>query len=170
MGAGHNGASQAASVPSANRMKRWQRQNANKTAAHLIGISPPMGNMLKWESKNDQAFIRHQVQYGKSKLEVHQDGLYYVYCQIGFHGKEANITLSNQVYIYHDSDPEELVLLSGTDSVMGPANGLKPWFSSLSQGGLARLESGHLLFVKVSHPELVDYNSGKTFFGILMVS
>ncbi|XP_053545131.1 lymphotoxin-beta [Bombina bombina] len=152
------------------QMKNWQRRNANKSAAHLIGIGQTKGSTLKWESKDYLAFTQHKVEYDDTKLVVHRAGLYYVYCQVGFHGKESINDLTNKVYLFHDSYPEATVLLAGTESVVAPSQGSKKWYSSLGQGGLARLEEGHLLYVNVSHPGLVDYRNGKTFFGLLMVS
>ncbi|MEE6521623.1 hypothetical protein FKM82_019891, partial [Ascaphus truei] len=135
----------------------------------LPGFGAAVGSTLKWAPKYELAFTRPQVEYMGTKLVVHQGGLYYVYCQVGFRGNMAPITLDNQVLLWHDSSPVDNVLLSGTESV-GGRTGVDFWYTSLGQGGLAQLESGHLLYVNVSHPELVDYRKGKTIFGLLMVS
>ncbi|XP_053328434.1 lymphotoxin-beta [Spea bombifrons] len=154
-----------------NERKNWQKQNNNKSAAHLIGVSHTTDRRLKWEAIHDLAFTRHQVEYKEPELVVKHGGLYYVYCQVGFQGKVANVTLSNKVVTWHDSYPEETVLLAGTESVLRPLPRTNTnWYTSLSQGGLANLEGGHRLYVNVSHPLLVDYREGKTVFGLVKVS
>lgn len=54
---------------------------------------------------------------------------------------------------------------------MSPALGPAPrlWYASVGFGGLARLRGGERLYVNISHPDLVDYRRGKTFFGAVMV-
>ncbi|OCT67894.1 lymphotoxin-beta [Xenopus laevis] len=152
-----------------NQANNWQRRNANKSAAHLVGIKHGTNKTLSWKSTHELSFIRPSMKYADTNLIVHQDGLYYVYCQVGFRGREANVVLFNQV-LQHDSDSKNNVLLSGIESVVGPPSGSSMWYATLGQGGLARLKSGHHLSVIVSHPELVDDRDGMTFFGLVMVS
>ncbi|KAG8448634.1 hypothetical protein GDO86_015640 [Hymenochirus boettgeri] len=125
---------------------------------------------LIWEMTHELSFIRQTVKYADGNVVVNQGGLYYVYCQVGFRGFVENIVLFSQVIIQHDSNPVDKVLLSGTESVVGDPIRSTIWYATLGQGGLVKLESGHQLSVIVSHPELVDYSDGKTFFGLVMIS
>ncbi|OCT66203.1 lymphotoxin-beta [Xenopus laevis] len=147
----------------------WQRRNANKSAAHLVGIKKGTNKTLSWKPTHELSFVRPSMKYADANLIVHRDGLYYVYCQVAFRGRVANIVLFSQV-IQHDSDFRNNVLLSGIESVAGPSSGSSMWYATLGQGGLARLKGGYHLSVIVSHPELVDDRDGMTFFGLVMVS
>ncbi|XP_063289335.1 lymphotoxin-beta [Pelobates fuscus] len=145
-----------------------QRNCTKQVAAHLIGINST-GDTLNWDHTYDMAFTHRNVQYKNFSLVVNHDGLYYVYCQIGFEGKQAKITLFNEVYAFKHSTGVESVLLAGTESVVGPPSGSTTWYASLSQGGLAKLKSGDRLYVNVMPARLVDYREGKTFFGLVKV-
>ncbi|EHB16054.1 Lymphotoxin-beta [Heterocephalus glaber] len=43
------------------------------------------------------------------------------------------------------------------------------WYASVGLGGLVQLRRGERVYVNISHPELVDYRRGKTFFGAVMM-
>ncbi|XP_044124309.1 lymphotoxin-beta isoform X1 [Bufo gargarizans] len=156
-------------LKAANEKSNWQKQNFRKPAAHLIGKSPSLNNTLKWRSEAEVAFTRKIKHPTSTTLVIPRQGLYYVYCQVGFEGSD-NITLLSQVTTFHDSLNANVTLILGTESISGPPLPQKTWHASLTLGGLANLQKGQRLYVHVSHPELVDYTEGKTFFGIVMVS
>ncbi|XP_066437191.1 lymphotoxin-beta-like isoform X2 [Eleutherodactylus coqui] len=154
----------------ANQRSNWQKQNHRKPAAHLIGKNPSLKNTLSWMSEAEVAFTRKIKLPTNTTIVTPREGLYYVYCQIGFEGSDTNLTLLSQVITWHDSINENVTLVLGTESVAGPSLPRQTWRASLTLGSLANLQKGERLYVHVSHPELVDYTEGKTFFGIVLVS
>ncbi|XP_051899665.1 lymphotoxin-beta-like [Pristis pectinata] len=155
----------------------WGVGNTSKPAAHLIGIYQDTAEgeghrTLMWEPVRGLAFTRDSVRYQGHSLIVPQPGLYYIYCQVGFRGtecKETPLTLSHQVYRWHDSYPQPLLLLTGTETVCGRSHSQGVWYTTLSQGAMVELEQDHHLYVNVSDPNLVDYLDGKTFFGVIKI-
>uniref|UniRef100_A0A8C5ML35 Lymphotoxin beta n=1 Tax=Leptobrachium leishanense TaxID=445787 RepID=A0A8C5ML35_9ANUR len=148
-----------------------RERNSSKPAAHLTGVKPesiPYGQVLSWDHVYDMSFTSHNIEYKDSKVIVNSNGLYYVYCQVGFQGKKSNITLHSTVSVIKDR--KEVILLNGSESVIGPTPLSSTWFASLSQGGLVDLKKGESLYVSVSHPDLVDYTESNTFFGLVKVS
>ncbi|XP_072890572.1 lymphotoxin-beta-like isoform X2 [Hemitrygon akajei] len=151
--------------------------NTGKPAAHLIGIyqdsaEGEVHSTLMWESVRGSAFTTNLVKYHGHSLIVPKRGLYYVYCQVGFRGSECQekpLTLSHQVYRRHDSYPQPLLLLTGTETVCGRSQGRGIWYTTLSHGAMVELEQDHHLYVNVSNPTLVDYLDGKTFFGVIKI-
>ncbi|XP_075042004.1 lymphotoxin-beta isoform X2 [Mixophyes fleayi] len=154
----------------ANQKNNWQTQNLKKPAAHLIGVPQSQRNTLKWISESDVAFTRRIMHPTSTTLETPKKGLYYVYCQVGFGGTDTNLRLSSEVITWNDSINDNVTLLVGSETIVGPPIGHNFWHTSLNQGGLANLNAGQKLYVHVSHPELVDYTEGKTFFGLVKVS
>ncbi|XP_056395132.1 lymphotoxin-beta-like isoform X2 [Hyla sarda] len=149
---------------------KWQKQNAKKPAAHLIGKQPSPQNTLEWISKNEVAFLRKIKHPLSTTVVVPRQGLYYLYCQVAFEGLDTDLSLSSQVLTLDKARNETVTLTLGTESVFGPPSPHEPWRASLTLGGLADLQKGQKLYVHVSHPHLVDYREGKTYFGIVMVS
>ncbi|XP_048472559.1 lymphotoxin-beta-like [Rhincodon typus] len=161
--------------------EQWELRGSEKPAAHLIGIyhhslkdssSAHFHRTLEWESVRGLAFTKDSVRYLGRSLVIPKRGLYYVYCQVGFRGSECKnrpVTLYNRVYRKHDSYPEPLLLLSGTETVCGKNHNKGSWYTTLGQGAVVELERDHQLFVNVSNPHLVDYLDGKTFFGVIKI-
>ncbi|XP_063794166.1 lymphotoxin-beta isoform X6 [Pseudophryne corroboree] len=154
----------------ANQKNNWQKQNIKKPAAHLIGVQPSQSNTMKWISESDVAFTRKVTHLNDTTLVTPRKGIYYVYCQVGFGGTNTNLRLSSEVITWSESFNANVTLLVGSETISGPPLGHKLWRTSLNQGGLANLRAGQKLYVHISHPELVDYTEGKTFFGLVMVS
>ncbi|XP_077339174.1 lymphotoxin-beta [Lithobates pipiens] len=148
----------------------WQTMNSRKPAAHLIGHRPPQMQTMGWSSDSEVAFTRNVTHSPITTLVTKRKGLYYVYCQVGFTGKNIDIRLLSEVITLHESTNVNFTLLIGSESITRPPSDLETWSTSLSQGGLASLKVGQKLYVHVSHPHLVDYAEGKTFFGLVMVS
>ncbi|XP_075692816.1 lymphotoxin-beta [Rhinoderma darwinii] len=122
---------------------------------------------MKWMSEAEVGFTRKIKHPTSTAVVTPREGLYYVYCQVSFQGTVTNLTLLSQVITWHDSRNENFTLILGTESVRGPQ---ESWHASLSLGRLVNLQKEQKIYVHVSHPELVDYTEGKTFFGIVMVS
>ncbi|XP_053769949.1 lymphotoxin-beta isoform X1 [Desmodus rotundus] len=150
-------------------------------AAHLIGAWT-QGRGLGWEAKKEEAFLRSGAQFSSAHgLALPRGGLYYLYCQVGYRGRappadagppERPLTLRSRLYRAGGADapgaPE--LLLEGVETVSPAADRARRlWYTSVGVGGLAQLQSGERVYVNISHPDLVDYRRGKTFFGAVMV-
>uniref|UniRef100_A0A673T8P0 Lymphotoxin-beta n=1 Tax=Suricata suricatta TaxID=37032 RepID=A0A673T8P0_SURSU len=155
-------------------------------AAHLIGAWTK-GQGLGWEAKKEEAFLRSGTQFsGAEGLALPQDGLYYLYCHVGYRGRappagggllDHSVTLHSRLYrtggAYGPGTPE--LLLEGAETVtpvLDPARTHEYgplWYTSVGFGGLVQLRRGERVYVNISHPDLVDYRRGKTFFGAVMV-
>ncbi|XP_007110217.1 lymphotoxin-beta isoform X1 [Physeter macrocephalus] len=155
-------------------------------AAHLIGAWTT-GQGLGWEAKKEEAFLRSGTQFsGAEGLALPQDGLYYLYCHVGYRGRapppggdplDRSVTLLSRLYraggAYGSGSPE--LLLEGAETVspvLDPARRHEYgplWYTSVGFGGLVQLRRGERVYVNISHPDMVDYRRGKTFFGAVMV-
>ncbi|XP_058931735.1 lymphotoxin-beta isoform X1 [Kogia breviceps] len=155
-------------------------------AAHLIGAWTT-GQGLGWEAKKEEAFLRSGTQFsGAEGLALPQDGLYYLYCHVGYRGRappsggdplDRSVTLLSRLYraggAYGSGSPE--LLLEGAETVspvLDPARRQEYgplWYTSVGFGGLVQLRRGERVYVNISHPDMVDYRRGKTFFGAVMV-
>ncbi|XP_003831634.2 lymphotoxin-beta isoform X1 [Gorilla gorilla gorilla] len=155
-------------------------------AAHLIG-APLKGQGLGWETTKEQAFLTSGTQFSDAEgLALPQDGLYYLYCLVGYRGRAPpgggdpqgrSVTLRSSLYraggAYGPGTPE--LLLEGAETVtpvLDPARrqGYGPlWYTSVGFGGLVQLRRGERVYVNISHPDMVDFARGKTFFGAVMV-
>lgn len=138
---------------------------------------------MVWEAEREEAFVRSGARFsGAHGLVLPRDGLYYLYCHVGYRGRappaggrqHSALTLHSRLYraggAYGAGDPE--LLLEGAESVVaadqrhqyGPL-----WYTSVGFGGLVQLRKGERVYVNISHPSMVDYRRGKTFFGAVMV-
>lgn len=141
-----------------------------------------MGQGLGWETKKEEAFLRSGTQFSRAEgLALPRDGLYYLYCHVGYRGRAPpadgdplgrSVTLRSRLYraggAYGPGTPE--LLLEGAETVspaLDPARRL--WYTSVGFGGLVQLRRGERVYVNISHPDMVDYRRGKTFFGAVMV-
>lgn len=151
-------------------------------AAHLIGAWMS-GQGLSWEASQEEAFLRSGAQFSRTHgLALPQDGVYYLYCHVGYRGRTPPagrsrarlFTLRSALYraggAYGRGSPE--LLLEGAETVtpvVDPIGYGSLWYTSVGFGGLAQLRSGERIYVNISHPDMVDYRRGKTFFGAVMV-
>uniref|UniRef100_A0A2K6FEC5 Lymphotoxin-beta n=1 Tax=Propithecus coquereli TaxID=379532 RepID=A0A2K6FEC5_PROCO len=155
-------------------------------AAHLIGAWMK-GQGLGWEATKEEAFLRSGTRFSDAEgLALPQDGLYYLYCHVGYRGRAPpagggpqgrSVTLRSSLYraggAYGPGAAE--LLLEGAETVTpvpDPAGrqGYGPlWYTSVGFGGLVRLRRGERVYVNISRPDMVDYGRGKTFFGAVMV-
>ncbi|XP_012596511.1 lymphotoxin-beta isoform X3 [Microcebus murinus] len=152
-------------------------------AAHLIGAWTK-GQGLGWEATQEEAFLSSGTRFSDAEgLALPQDGLYYLYCHVGYRGRAPPaggaraLTLRSSLYraggAYGPGAAE--LLLEGAETVSpvpGPAGrpGYGPlWYASVGFGGLVQLRRGERVYVNISRPDMVDYGRGKTFFGAVMV-
>ncbi|XP_008065878.1 lymphotoxin-beta isoform X1 [Carlito syrichta] len=154
-------------------------------AAHLIGAWMK-GQRLGWEATKEEAFLRSGTQFSDAEgLALPLDGLYYLYCHVGYRGRappadrgpqRRSVTLRSSLYraggAYAGPGTHEL-LLEGAETVtpvLDPNGRQGPlWYTSVGFGGLVQLRRGERVYVNISHPDMVDYARGKTFFGAVMV-
>lgn len=145
------------------------------------------GQGLGWEAKKEEAFLRSGTQFsGAEGLALPQDGLYYLYCHVGYRGRappagggplDPSVTLRSRLYraggAYGPGTPE--LLLEGAETVTPVSDPARTreygplWYTSVGFGGLVQLRRGERVYVNISHPDMVDYRRGKTFFGAVMV-
>nr|XP_008260769.1 lymphotoxin-beta isoform X1 [Oryctolagus cuniculus] len=155
-------------------------------AAHLIGAWMK-GQGLGWEAKKEEAFLRSGTQFsGTDGLALPQDGLYYLYCHVGYRGRAPPaggaprgraVVLRSSLYraggAYGPGAPQ--LLLEGAETVTSVVDwdGRREygplWYTSVGFGGLVQLRRGERVYVNISHPDMVDYRRGKTSFGAVMV-
>ncbi|XP_052599793.1 lymphotoxin-beta isoform X1 [Peromyscus californicus insignis] len=151
-------------------------------AAHLIGAWMS-GQRLGWEASQEEAFLRSGVQFsGTDGLALPRDGVYYLYCHVGYRGRAPpagrgrarSLTLRSALYrtggAYGRGSPE--LLLEGAETVtpaVDPVGYRSLWYTSVGFGGLVQIRSGERVYVNISHPDMVDSRRGKTFFGAVMV-
>ncbi|XP_069344401.1 lymphotoxin-beta isoform X2 [Eulemur rufifrons] len=156
-------------------------------AAHLIAGAWMKGQGLGWEATKEEAFLRSGTRFSDAEgLALPQDGLYYLYCHVGYRGRAPpagggpqgrSVTLRSSLYraggAYAPGAAE--LLLEGAETVtpvLDPAGrqGYGPlWYTSVGFGGLVQLRRGERVYVNISRPDMVDYGRGKTFFGAVMV-
>nr|XP_004671937.1 lymphotoxin-beta isoform X1 [Jaculus jaculus] len=149
-------------------------------AAHLIGARM-QGLGLGWEAQEEEAFLRSGARFSEAAgLALPRDGLYYLYCHVGYRGRAPpagrgrSVTLRSSLYraggAYGPGSAQ--LLLEGAETVtplLDRAGHGRLWYTSVGFGGLVQLRRGERLHVNVSHPDLVDCRRGKTFFGAVMV-
>ena len=90
---------------------------------------------------------------------------------------DGSVTLLSRLYraggAYGSGTPE--LLLEGAETVTPVSDPARRhdygplWYTSVGFGGLVQLRRGERVYVNISHPDLVDYRRGKTFFGAVMV-
>ncbi|XP_074092821.1 lymphotoxin-beta [Macrotis lagotis] len=161
-------------------------------AAHLIGVSKS-DHGLHWVSEHEEAFLKSGTQFlgDEGLLSLPQDGIYFLYCHIGYRGRApsggqqpwshhragdpgVSVTLSSWLYrakgAYGSGEPE--LLLQGAETVRQARRGEQGtlWYASVGFGGLVQLRGGERIYVNVSHLDMVDFRRGKTFFGAVMVA
>ncbi|XP_072096147.1 tumor necrosis factor ligand superfamily member 15-like [Mobula birostris] len=144
--------------------------NTTKARAHLTAkeTSSDLHN-LQWEDKYGLAFLMGEISYQNQALTIQKTGVYYVYSQVSFRGKESTRceyvthTVTKQVQSY----PEPIHLLSSTKTVCSQDS---PWFVSIYLGAIFKLEKGDRLAVQVNNVTDVDVNNEhKTFFGTFLL-
>ncbi|KAM9002594.1 lymphotoxin-beta isoform X1 [Sarcophilus harrisii] len=164
-------------------------------AAHLIGVSKS-GHGLHWVSGHEEAFLKSGTQFlgDEGLLALPQDGIYFLYCHIGYRGRAPSggeqprshnqfgdpgvpVILSSWLYraggAYGSGEPE--LLLQGAETVTSSVRQTRGaeqgtlWYASVGFGGLVQLRGGERIYVNVSHLDMVDFRRGKTFFGAVMV-
>ncbi|NP_001229657.1 lymphotoxin-beta [Ornithorhynchus anatinus] len=152
-------------------------------AAHLIGIQGHgPGHLLHWVTGHEEAFLKSGARLlGTARLALPREGVYYLYCHVGFRGRGsgghpgAGITVSSRLYRVgggYGAGEVELMLQGAETVTPPPGDGRGPgglWHTSVGFGGLARLGGEERIFVNVSHPNMVDYRRGKTYFGAVRV-
>ncbi|XP_055983993.1 lymphotoxin-beta [Sorex fumeus] len=152
-------------------------------AAHLIGAWSTE-QRVGWEADREEAFVRSGARFAANDgLALPRDGLYFLYCHVGYRGRappagrpRRALTLRSRLYraggAYGAGAPE--LLLDGAESVVAAEPGQRHeygplWYTSVGFGGLVQLRRGERVYVNISHPSMVDYRRGKTFFGAVMV-
>ncbi|XP_043938076.1 lymphotoxin-alpha-like [Protopterus annectens] len=133
-------------------------------AAHLVAEIE--GDKLLWSADRDHAFLMNGMKLSENALLIPADGLYFVYSQVVFSGKEYNSKkpwmLSHNVMRYSNEYEKDMVLFGATKSIC--ADGF--WSQPIYQGAVFRLSKGDLLRTHTDPISKVDESADHTYFGI----
>ncbi|XP_037634832.1 lymphotoxin-alpha-like [Sebastes umbrosus] len=158
---------------SGGRFERLQQQEDLTNPSAML--TAPTGNNSKggylvWENAIGFAFCQGGFNYSSGSLVVPRDGIFRVFLQITYESKddlkcdpdEDEHRLSIGVFLFHDSYPNYMQLLSSVDSV---DCGKKRWSKSIYTAGLFSLKANSRLRVKSSKHELIVKTEHQVFFG-----
>nr|XP_046241985.1 lymphotoxin-alpha [Scatophagus argus] len=154
------------SKPPGINFKQPQQQSNNPRAMLTAPTgSHTDGKYLQWESNDGHAFCHGGFNYSSGDLVVPRSGLYRVFLQITYESKDKHncdeLKLINKVFVFRDSYPHDVPLLSSVDTV----SYTKPWSKSLYTDGLFFLEANCRLHVTSSCPDLIIKREYQVFFG-----
>ncbi|XP_073404930.1 tumor necrosis factor-like [Dendrobates tinctorius] len=152
------------SVPQTQAMK------GKRAAAHLIGDGTKVNGNIKWQHGSDNSFIEDSIKLVKNSLEIRQDGLYFVYTQVLFTGKDCpeKNEFTHSVLKKEENNDEPIFLLQSSKSVCN-ANSKSSWTQPIYQGGLFKLDKGDIISTETSNVDFLDTYNGQVYFGILAV-
>ncbi|KAG8537966.1 hypothetical protein GDO81_023499 [Engystomops pustulosus] len=146
---------------------KTQALTGKRAAAHLKGKRKD--GHIEWRGDSANAFRDGSIKFDKNRLEIQEDGLYFVYSQVVFTGMGCAETqeLSHSVYkIGYSGRP--VVILQSSKTVC-EVTSRATWTQPLYQGGLFKLDRGDVLYTATKNVTLLDANHGQVYFGILAV-
>ncbi|CAL8248324.1 unnamed protein product [Lota lota] len=147
----------------------------SKPAVHLEGHYQEggEGRQVEWRRDQGQAFLQGGFQVKGNQILVPRSGLYFVYSQASFRiscddGDQAHITpLSHRVWRYSDSVGDPSTLMSAVRSAcQRPALRGEGWYNTIYLGAAFQLQKGDRLWTETNQPHQLEYEGGKTFFGV----
>ncbi|PIO04598.1 hypothetical protein AB205_0083410 [Aquarana catesbeiana] len=145
-----------------------QAMTGERLAAHLTGKLQD-GNII-WVSTPMNTFKTSSVILEENSLKIPQDGLYFVYTQVVYTGKDCltmKATELTHTVNRKGEYPKVTPLLTSTKTaceVKSPSI----WHQPIYQGGIFQLDEGDILSTETSHIPLLSLNrSGQVYFGVL---
>lgn len=125
----------------------------------------------------DSAFAQGGLRLLNNKIEVPENGLYFVYSQASFRvswrdeGEQHPVTLSHQVSRSSKSVGTKVALLSSVRSACqnlqeDDRRSGRGCYSTIYLGAVFKLHKGDKLETETSHLKELDTDDGKTFFGV----
>ncbi|XP_053545133.1 tumor necrosis factor-like [Bombina bombina] len=153
---------------------KGQIKAGKKLAAHCPGHK--QNKQLVWEKSTlmdeDSDPEDEQVKLQNNALVIPSDGLYFVYTQVAFTGRNCN--RNQPLYLSHTVNRRSLSyeapepVLTSTKSVCEVKSG-SPWFQPMYQGGLFQLEKGDILSTVTSNVDHLDANESQVYFGVVAI-
>lgn len=150
---------------------RQQEQKEFKNPSAMLTAptgSNTVGEYLAWESVEGNAFCHGGFNYSSGNLVVPRKGIYRVFLQITYEGKDDfkcfsdELRLSNTVFVIGDNYNNNVPLLSSVETVNCS---MDQWSKSLYTAGLFSLEANSRLRVTSLYPELIVKKESQVFFG-----
>ncbi|XP_030225299.1 tumor necrosis factor b (TNF superfamily, member 2) [Gadus morhua] len=147
----------------------------SKPAVHLEGHyqAGAKGGQVEWLRDQGQAFLQGGFQVKENQILIPRSGLYFVYSQASFRiacedGEQARVTpLSHRVWRYSDSVGGPSTLMSAVRSAcQRPTIRGEGWYNTIYLGAAFQLHKGDRLWTETNQPEQLEYEGGKTFFGV----
>ncbi|OXB84231.1 UNVERIFIED_CONTAM: hypothetical protein H355_007114 [Colinus virginianus] len=130
----------------------------------LIGNPTQQNLPLEWEPISGHAFTSG-IQYRGQGLVINETGLYFVYSNVLFRGRDCdNTVLTHVVYKRNPASPGSHVLME--DKRINYCTKEKMWARKSYLGALFKLRERDSLYVNVSKIDLVNFEESKTFFGL----
>ncbi|KAM4018897.1 tumor necrosis factor-like [Anomaloglossus baeobatrachus] len=151
------------SVPQTQAMK------GKRAAAHLIGVKE--NGQIKWQGDSSNAFKDGSIRLVENSLEIQQDGLYFVYTQVLYTGKDchAKKEFTHKVIKKSESDGDEPMAILQSSKSVCEAKSASSWTQPIYQGGIFKLDEGDKISTEASNVEFLDTYNGQIYFGILAV-
>ncbi|OCT92698.1 tumor necrosis factor ligand superfamily member 11 [Xenopus laevis] len=169
-------------VGNARTEARYGTRNNSWPVAHLtVGSITPINseqskvNLTSWNFREGWANLRN-IKYHNGKLEILQDGYYFVYANLCFRhhilkGKEyRDKALQLMIYICKATNnrrPYETLMKGGKTAIW--SNNSVYHFYSVYQGGVFKLHAGDEIFIQASYLELLDPAQEATYFGAFKI-
>ncbi|KAJ3598171.1 hypothetical protein NHX12_001684 [Muraenolepis orangiensis] len=149
----------------------------SKPAVHLEGHYEEGGEVgqVGWRRDQGQGFLQGGFQMKGNQILVPRSGLYFVYSQASFRvscggGDEQAphvAPLSHRVWSYSDSVGGPSSLMSAVRSAcQRPALRSEGWYNTIYLGAAFQLHKGDRLWTETNQPHQLEYEGGKTFFGV----
>ncbi|OCT95559.1 tumor necrosis factor ligand superfamily member 11 [Xenopus laevis] len=165
------------------RTEAWYGSRNNSwPVAHLtVGNITPSNseqskvNLTFWNIREGWANLRN-LKYHNGKLEILQDGYYFVYANLCFRhhihkGKEyRDKALQLMMYICKANKnrrPYETLMKGGKTAIW--SNNSVYHFYSVYKGGVFKLHAGDQIFIQASYLELLDPAQEATYFGAFKI-
>ncbi|XP_018420271.1 PREDICTED: tumor necrosis factor-like [Nanorana parkeri] len=138
-----------------------------RVAAHLIG--KPKGNQIEWEFTPMNTFKDPELILKDNSLVIPQKGLYFVYTQVVYTGKDCKTMKSTELThtVMREGDyGEPTPLLTSTKTACDAVSG-NIWHQPIYQGGIFLLEEGDILSTETTKINLLNMNKGQVYFGVI---
>ncbi|XP_053545132.1 tumor necrosis factor [Bombina bombina] len=153
---------------------RKHNKLGKKLAAHCPGYVE--NGQLVWKESTlmdeDIDSKEGQVKLQDNSLVIPKDGLYFVYTQVAFTGRNCQVTkplyLSHIVNKWSLSYDDHSPILTSTKSVC-EVKSSSAWFQPMYQGGLFYLEEGDILSTSTDGIGQLDVSDTQIYFGVLAI-
>ncbi|XP_044124662.1 lymphotoxin-alpha-like [Bufo gargarizans] len=146
-----------------------------RPAAHFQ-VDPFIWDSLTWTPNIDNAFTQGSLILKNNKLHIEQKGLYFIYSQVTFGGKQCPLdkNLVSLTVILESTEHKDKMQLLRSDKTPCELSGAisankgsrAGWNKSIFQAGAFQLKKGDILSVVVTGTDYLKRENGATYFGI----